>query len=119
MNEHYLAVLADLEQMKADAENGITAIKRLLAKTDTVVTAHAKPHRKVADGSIQTLILEFLNRHPSKIHRPKEIANGIGVGAVANLRGPLSRLAGEKKIAQHGRGKYSAPSKSNAETAAD
>jgi len=116
MNEHYLAVLADLEQLKADAEHGIRAIKRLLAKTNTVVTAHAKPRRKAADRSIQTLILEFLNRHPSKILRPREIATGIGIDGVANLRGPLSRLAGEKKIAQHGRGKYSASRRSNVET---
>ena len=32
MNEHYAAVLTDLEQMKEDAEDGIRAIKRLISR---------------------------------------------------------------------------------------
>ena len=33
INPHYDAVLADLQQMKEDAEDGIRAIKRLMSRT--------------------------------------------------------------------------------------
>lgn len=117
MNEHYLAVLADLEQMKADAESGIRAIKRLLAKTGTVAPLPIKPRGDTDGHSIPMLITEFLNREPSKAFDAKAIGEGIGVDA-SNLRGTLSRLAHEKKIGRQKRGQYRAPRKPTAETAA-
>jgi len=116
MNEHYKAVLADLEQMKADAEDGIRAIKRLMSRdVDQHKSAAVPPPvsekttkgRQSSDSSLPNKIIAFLEAHHGKSYAAQDIAEGLGGGVnMKTLRGTLARLAGERRIGKHGRGRY-------------
>jgi hypothetical protein len=116
INEHYAVVLADLQQMKTDAEAGIAAIQRLLTRGRTE-TAAIKPIKIVEpepltlpgdEISIPSQVLAFLNANPSRSYTAMQIRTGIGGDVnIKTLRGALSRLAG-KKIERQARGKFRA-----------
>ena len=120
MNEHYAAVLADLEQMKADAEDGIRAIKRLMSRilgepsVTEPTTSKQKPTVPTTaitvseQPSIPTLVLQMLAEQPNRSFRFQEIFERMPDVNAKTLRGALSRLGGENKIGKHGRGRYRA-----------
>lgn len=113
-NEHYEAVLADLEQMKADAEYGIKAIRRLMVRTGvkqsapiTVVSGAASLDGN-PESSLPIQVLRFLNENPGRTFRVEEIGSNVGISNFKTLRGALSRLKRDGKIGRYGRGRYRA-----------
>jgi hypothetical protein len=118
MNEHYAVVLADLKQMKADAEAGIVAIERLMARAGT--PANHKPHspepespphgqadKQTEDLGIPNRVLAFLRENPHGLFTTEAIHTGIGTDVnLKTLRGALSRMALNTKIERVGRGKF-------------
>jgi len=119
INEHYAAVLTDLEQMKADAEDGIKAIKRLILRGSgsarEASTSEVVPALPINDGiqaeqslSVPLRVLAFLAMRAGQSLTTEEIAEGIGVTQIQTLRGALGRLYKAKKIGKYGRGRYRA-----------
>ena len=118
INEHYEAVLADLEQMKADAEAGIKAIKRLISrgssstKEVSVGVADSLPLndsvRTEQAMSVPQKVLTFLAERTGQSFTTEEIGEGTGVMQIQTLRGALGRLYKAKKIGKYGRGRYRA-----------
>ena len=108
LNPHYEAVLADLEQMKADAEDGIRAIRRLMARSGSSAPAVLPSVAPPLSGSLTTRMVAFLGSQQGKSFRAEEIAMALGDSNVnmKTLRGTLARLAKDKKIGKHGRGRY-------------
>ena len=113
MPVNYDEVLADLRQMKADAEAGIAAIERLASRTPA--TAPIAPVTPVVgipgdqgDASIPQRILRFLEANPGS-WRIMNIADNTGVKNIQTLRGALGRLVNAGKVGKHGRGRYRAP----------
>ena len=115
---HYEAVLADLEQMKADAEAGIRAITKLMSRVapsrDTEPAGESNEKK-----SIPTKILEFLAESPAKAFRAEEIEEAIKTGNIKSLRGALARMVKEDgaKIKRAGRGRYKAKAVADLPTA--
>jgi hypothetical protein len=103
-NPHYDAVLADLRQMKEDAQDGIRAIERLVSRA----SASSSPTESIGTGSIANRIVAFLESQNGRSVRTEEVLKAIGPVNMKTLRGTLSRLASDKKIGKHGRGKYRA-----------
>ena len=111
LNEHYEAVLADLQQMKADAEDGIRAIKRLMSRSGTVgnrVLETPVSFQREDSGSLPNRIVSYLDSRQGRSFRIGEIWEGTGKPNVKTLRGALQRLARTGKIGKHGRGRYRA-----------
>jgi len=121
MNAHYEVVLADLKQMKADAEAGIVAIERLMARPmpeqgaieeiDFGPTIGAvQPQKKInPPESIPQRVGRFLESQPGGAYSVGDIAKAIGATNVQTLRGALIRMVASGKAAKHGRGLYRAP----------
>ena len=117
INLHYEAVLADLEQMKTDAEDGIRAINRLLSRTSPGASNATRPVPGVRpsdsslrspnndEPSIPTRIVEFMFAHRGSVNA-EEIAQALGNVNLKTVRGALARLYKYKKIMRVGRGKY-------------
>jgi hypothetical protein len=117
LNEHYEAVLADLQQMKADAEDGIRAIKRLMTRpAGSVGTQVTKPSANVQpedngtpqNPSLPNQIIAFLEGRQGRNFRAKDIWEGLGKPNIKTLRGALQRLSTSEKIGKHGRGRFRA-----------
>lgn len=116
MPVNYDEVLADLRQMKADAEAGIAAIQRLASRTQigvpVVTVAPATPAAGIAEDqsstSVPRRIVQFLESHPQKGLAIADISQGAGVTSIPTLRGALGRLVKAEKIARAGRGCYRA-----------
>lgn len=122
MNSHYEAVLADLRQTKADAEAGIRAIERLMARnaqasedeatSAPAITAKAKAESNgtsnSGDPSVPTRILELLASQPNHSFSFGEILLGLATVNAKTLRGALARVANKGRIAKPSRGKYRA-----------
>jgi hypothetical protein len=129
MNEHYQAVLADLRQMKADAEAGIRAIERLISVGSATalppivqLQGTIQPPRQVEAesapmeeedasglGSVPQQVLMFLNDNPGATFTTAEIAEAISPRCkTQTLRGALGRLYKIKKIGKYGRGRFRA-----------
>src|SRR5260370_37010572 len=119
MNPHYEAVLADLRQMKADAEAGIVAIERLASRSMGGARPSEQPPPVTPASIIQrpfgfnaqsaaTQIVEFLNSNTGRTFTIEVIGKGVGAYNLKTIRGALSRLAKDKKIGKYGRGKYRA-----------
>jgi hypothetical protein len=112
MPANYDEVLADLRQMKADAEAGITAIERLMARGHAPV---APPKRTVHgdttenDASYPQEVSRFLGSQPTKSFTIGEIAANIGAENVQSLRGALGRMVKRGQAGKQGRGRYRAP----------
>jgi hypothetical protein len=106
--------LADLQQMKEDAEDGIRAMKRLMSRTTSagVVPVEA------AGGSIANRIVLFLEGQNGRSVRTDEVRKAIAPVNMKTLRGTLSRLAKDGKIGKHGRGKYRAARRAREEPTA-
>jgi hypothetical protein len=104
-NPHYDVVLADLQQMKEDAEDGIRAIKRLISRTSVASTV---PVESTGTPSIANRIIAFLEAQNGRSVKTAEVQTFLAPVNMKTLRGTLSRLANEKKIGKHGRGKYRA-----------
>lgn len=104
-NPHYDAVLADLQQMKEDAEDGIRAIKRLMSRS---MGTSGGPSEVPGNTSIANRIVVFLEAQHGRSVRTEEVSKALAPVNMKTLRGTLSRLASEKKIGKHGRGKYRA-----------
>jgi hypothetical protein len=118
MNDHYAAVLADLEQMKVDAEHGIQAIKRLIARAaDTTAVSQIATRRD--NATLTKRVIDFVESQQGKSCRAEEIREALGGSAVnmRTLRGTLARLAKDKKIGKYGWGRYRA-ARSNLNTPA-
>jgi hypothetical protein len=124
MNAHYEAVLADLKQMKADAEAGIAAIERLMTrgeggKVDVGRTSKSGAEDGSSSGfhvladamemSVPQRIGELLGAQPSKSFTIAELVEGTGVKNVQTLRGALIRMVALSKAVRTGRGRYRAP----------
>jgi hypothetical protein len=127
MNAHYEAVLADLRQVKADAEAGIAAIERLMARSvaseqgahvdemETIdigpmphgLTPSKRVHRY--SDSIPQRVISFLQSQPGGAYSVGDIAKAIGAPNIQTLRGALIRMVASGKAAKHGRGLYRAP----------
>jgi hypothetical protein len=123
MYEHYEAVLADLKQMKADAEAGIAAIERLMARgEDSKVNVGTAPKANINNGfqaladsmemSVPQRIAEILGAQPGKSFTIAELVRETGVKNVQTLRGALGRMVMSGKAGKQGRGKYCAPRQS-------
>ncbi len=117
MPVNYDEVLADLRQMKADAEAGIAAIERLAPRTQVAapvpVVAPAPPVLGLAEDqggtSVPQRVVQLLEGQPKKAFSIAEIVQEIGVEKVQTLRGALGRLVKPPaKIGKHGRGRYCA-----------
>jgi hypothetical protein len=114
MSVNYEEVLADLRQVKADAEAGIAAIERLLARGQVPVGASAgvRPMPKTTpdnDASVPQQVARFLNSQPAKSFTIAEIIDGTGVRNIPTLRGALGRMVANGKAGKQGRGRYRAP----------
>jgi hypothetical protein len=105
INPHYDAVLADLRQMKEDAEDGIRAIERLISRTNNTPVV---PIEGTGAGSVANRVIAFLEAQNGRSVRTDDIYKGLAPVNIKTLRGTLSRLVGDKKIGKHGRGKYRA-----------
>ena len=103
-NPHYDAVLADLQQMKEDAEDGIRAIKRLMSRS---LGLSALPEAQ-SKASLANRIVAFLGSQNGHSLRAEEISKALAPVNMKTLRGTLARLAKQDKIGKHGRGKYRA-----------
>jgi hypothetical protein len=117
LNEHYEAVLADLQQMKADAEDGIRAIKRLMTRpAGSVGTQVTEPSSSVQpednggpqNPSLPNQIITFLESRQGRNFRASDIWEGIGKPNMKTLRGALQRLSKAERIGKHGRGRFRA-----------
>jgi hypothetical protein len=102
-NEHYDAVLLDLQQMKEDAEDGIRAIKRLMSRA---MGAGIVPTQAPTDASVANRIIAFLAAQEGRSVRIPDLIKGIAPVNDKTLRGTLGRLAKAGKIGKHGRGRY-------------
>jgi hypothetical protein len=121
MSVNYEEVLADLRQVKADAEAGITAIERLMArngiarglKVELPGTASTGGHigspKPWNDTSVPQQVGRFLGGQPGKSFTIAEIIEGIGVQNIPTLRGALGRMVKRGEIAKQGRGRYRTP----------
>jgi hypothetical protein len=123
INEHYEAVLADLEQTKADAEAGIKAIKRLISRgsglTREISTGLVDPvplTEAEQAVSVPQRVLLFLAARMGQSFTTEEIGDGTGVTQIQTLRGALGRLYKAKKIGKYGRGRYRARRANESET---
>jgi hypothetical protein len=104
LNPHYDAVLADLQQMKEDAEDGIRAIKRLISRG-----GGAPPLAVPAEGtSIANRVVTFLEGQNGRSVKTDEVVKALAPVNIKTVRGALHRLAKDGKIGKHGRGKYRA-----------
>ena len=103
VNPAYDVVLADLQQMKEDAEDGIRAIKRLMSRS---LAAGIVPAQAPADASVANRIIAFLAAQEGRSVRVDDLSKGIAPVNMKTLRGTLARLAKEGKIGKHGRGRY-------------
>jgi hypothetical protein len=112
-NPHYDAVLADLRQMKEDAQDGIRAIERLISRAS--VNSAPKPAGGVP-GSVANRVIAFLESQNGRAVRTEEIYKALAPVNMKTLRGTLSRLATDKKIGKHGRGKYRAARRTREES---
>lgn len=116
INAYYEIVLADLRQMKADAEAGIAAIERLLARTlatqaltaEPILPMVTSPTEGQSDASVPQQVVRFLESQPGKYFTIADIVQGVGIEKVQTLRGALGRLLKAGKIGKHGRGRYRA-----------
>ena len=109
LNEHYQAVLADLQHMKADAEDGIRAIKRLMSRasgTSKIVEVPTAGQQE--DASLPNRIVSFLESRQGRSFKIEEIWESLGRPNIKTHRGTLARLAKTGKIGKHGRGRYRA-----------
>jgi hypothetical protein len=118
MNEHYKAVLADLKQMKQDAEAGITAIERLIARASEASPVSSEETDLFDDldapgvvitESVPQRVIRFLATRPGHPFTVDEIVKGATVGSVPTLRGALGRMVKAGKISKQGRGRYRTP----------
>jgi hypothetical protein len=105
INPHYDAVLADLQQMKEDAEDGIRAIKRLMSRT---IGGGIIPVEAAGSGSVANRIIAFLEAQNGRSVRTEDVSKALSPVNLKTLRGTLARLASNGKIGKHGRGKYRA-----------
>ena len=124
MPVNYEEVLADLRQMKADAEAGITAIERLMARSSapgqnhqtvgafvSYTTPGLPPQKKkqpYSDG-IPERVNRFLQSQPGGSYSIMDIAKAIGATNIQTLRGALGRMVKSGKAGKQGRGLYRAP----------
>ena len=99
--------------MKEDAEDGIRAIKRLMSRT---IGAGSVPAEIAGNMSIANRIVQFLEGQNGRSVRIEEISKAIAPVNMKTLRGTLARLATEKKIGKHGRGKYRAARRAREES---
>ena len=121
MNEHYVAVLADLKQMKADAEAGIAAIERLVSRGGQTQFQFSPPIAQpipvttisdaavVADeAGIPDRVLEIFTKDPGRVYDTERLAALLGSVNIKTLRGALSRLSSgdNAKLKRLSRGKY-------------
>jgi hypothetical protein len=105
LNPHYDAVLADLQQMKEDAEDGIRAIKRLISRTG----GSGVPLAVAAEGtSVANRVFQFLEAQNGRSVKTDEVVKALAPVNIKTVRGALHRLAKDGKIGKHGRGKYRA-----------
>lgn len=124
MPVNYDEVLADLRQMKADAEAGITAIERLMARSGIAPNPKVERPGPVSatlsniaslkpwnDTSVPQRVANFLNAQPTRSFTIAEIVEGTGVKKIQTLRGALGRMlkSNPPKAAKQGRGHYRAP----------
>jgi hypothetical protein len=118
LNAHYEAVLADLRQMKADAEDGIRAILRLMSRSGVASSSAPSDNADVAGAgsSLSNRIIGFLDSQQGRSCRAEDIAKAIGAVNIKTMRATLFRLAKSGKIGRHGRGKYRCARKSTANT---
>lgn len=110
MNEHYAAVLADLQQMKSDAENGIRALQRLMSR-DSANGPHAiAPVRAHGNGAelsgASRRVIEFLEANPATSYTLAEVARGIDQADLP--RATLARLAASGRISKAAPGRFHA-----------
>lgn len=115
-NPHYDAVLADLRQMKEDAQDGIRAIERLISRASA--NSVTKPIEGAATGSVANRVIAFLESQNGRAVRTDEVFKAVGPVNMKTLRGTLARLAADKKIGKHGRGKYRAARRARGEPTA-
>jgi hypothetical protein len=113
INPHYDAVLADLQQMKEDAEDGIRAIKRLISRTGSAAVV---PIEGTGTTSVANRIIAFLEAQNGRSVRTEDVFKALTPVNIKTLRGTLSRLATDKKIGKHGRGKYRAARRAREES---
>lgn len=104
LNSQYQAVLADLQQMKADAEDGIRAIKRLLSRSAAVSPVATETPDNA--GSLPNRVVTFLESRQGRSFKIGEVAQSFPGENIKTLRGVLARLYKEEKIGKHGRGRY-------------
>jgi hypothetical protein len=119
-NEHYLIVLEDLKKMKAEAEAGIRAIERLIARSpgdepkSTPTESGERENgpvcdERIATESVPTRIVQFLGSKPGRSFTAEEIAKALGPHVnFRTVRGALFRLARGRfsKVVRAGRGRY-------------
>ena len=116
---NYDEVLADLRQMKADAEAGIAAIQRLASSTRAAVPMAAakasiapvpKHTENPSEPSVPQRVVQFLESQQGKSFSIGDIMQGAGIDKIQTLRGALGRLVKPPngKIGKHGRGRYRA-----------
>jgi hypothetical protein len=114
MSVNYNDVLADLRQVKADAEAGIAAIERLTARAQLPVGASpsVEPMHKAipeGDASVPQQVARFLGSQPGKSFTIAEIILGTGAQNIPTLRGALGRMVKRGQAGKQGRGRYRAP----------
>lgn len=103
MNAHYSAVLADLEMMKADAENGIIALRRLVARDSPVTPTAPRTARR---APVSDAVIQFLDANRGEARTVAEIAAAIGHAADESIRRTVNRLARTKRIARSAGSKF-------------
>jgi hypothetical protein len=104
--------------MKARAVDA--PIKRLISrgseqqKISAPVIAEIQQQTGSSIGNLTARIIGFLEANHGKSYRADDIFHGLGGGInMKTLRCTLSRLAKDKRIGKHGRGRYRAAGNSN------
>ena len=122
VNPHYEIVLADLEQMKKDAEDGIRAIKQLMARSGQVVADQeaepAKPVRppqrndmpeamaKSVVHNTAALVRGAFTKQPHRVFTVKDLASVLGLSDIKTIGATVFRLTDRGFIKKVSRGHY-------------
>jgi hypothetical protein len=130
MDDKYEAVLADLENKKAewqalaatalanadDAEAAIAALRSVIARSSGSSPGTPQPGPEVLapdldDSNYQSLpvrVLAFFSKNPHRVFTVQEIFEAVRPESLHPLHGLVSRFVKEEKIVRVGRARYRA-----------
>lgn len=101
MQVDYEAVLTDLEQRRAELDEGIKALERMVSRFFGA-SVETVPLMTNASSSV----LRFLSARQGVSFSANEISGALGTFSIGTVRGALWRLSGKRAIQRMKRGKF-------------